>query len=234
MSVTVFGYGSLMDVQSCRKTLPAANNFRKGELCNYRRSYNLVSIGGLKSGRGNLSTLEVAALSIFPCAQSTVLGCLFDIPADELGPYLEREHRYRAVQLEVRDESSPNGTALAWTVVEQTDTDYAQKVAAEGLDWEERVGKYYRGQLWGRRDVLPMRGYMGMCVLAANFLGGMEFVNNMLDYTVLADGTTTLRAYLVMLLTVCTEADTELLKLRRLCGPHSASTLCSTIIEDVV
>ncbi|CAM9169341.1 unnamed protein product, partial [Ectocarpus fasciculatus] len=197
MSVTIFGYGSLMDVQSCRRTLPTASNFRKGELPHYRRCYNLVSIGGLKSGRGNMDTLEVAALSIAPCEHGAVLGCLFDIPADELGPYLEREHRYRAVQLEVGDDSSPGVTSLAWTVVEQTDANYAQKVAAEGLDWEERVGRHYRGQLWGRRDVLPMRGYMGMCILAADSLGGMRFVNNMLDYTVLADGTTTLRAYLI-------------------------------------
>ena len=28
--VTIFGFGSLMDVQSARKTMPSATNFRKG------------------------------------------------------------------------------------------------------------------------------------------------------------------------------------------------------------
>lgn len=34
---------------------------------------------------------------------SNVKGCIFDIPQSELAPYLEREHRYIPLQVEVED-----------------------------------------------------------------------------------------------------------------------------------
>lgn len=214
--MTIFGYGSLMDVQSCRQTLPTAQNFRRGELPGYRRSYNLVSIGRIKSGEADLRTMEVAALSIGACASCAVLGCLFEIPPDELGPYLTREHRYKALQLQVRDLSTCGGYVLAWTVLEQTDDDYVAKLLREGLDWEETIGRYYKGQLWGRADVLPLRKYMIMCVLAACSLGGTEFVDNMLDGTVLADGVTPLRTHVQRLLREFKSAGDELSEVQQL------------------
>ena len=193
---TIFGYGSLMDIQSCQRTLPNACSFRQGMLPDYCRKYNLVSISGIRSGKANLNTKEMAALSIGPAAGKCVLGCLFEIPSSELASYLHREHRYRAVQLPVVN-LNDNNRILAWTVVEQTDADYAAKIANEELSWEVVVGQYYTGSLWGRLDIFPLRNYMVNCVLAAELLGGTEFVQNMLDVTWLADGERTLRAYLL-------------------------------------
>lgn len=217
-AVTIFGYGSLMDQRSCCATLPTATNFRPGELQGYRRSYNLVSVGRIKAGIADTISLEMAALSIAPCSSeetSHVLGCLFEILPNELGPYLEREHRYQAQQLEILDSTTPCGKILAWTVVEQTDAEYAEKLEREGLDWEEVVGQYYRGQLWGRRDVLPLRAYMAMCVVAAHSLGGAAYVNNMLDCTVLADGETSLRKYITQLLADSRCEDVHIMSLRQ-------------------
>ena len=59
-------------------------------------------------GTADSSTLEVAALSIRKVEASSgrkslIRGCIFDIPSNELEPYLEREHRYIPFQTEVID-----------------------------------------------------------------------------------------------------------------------------------
>jgi hypothetical protein len=48
--VTIFGYGSLMSYSSVLSTMPSALNFRAASLEDYSRSFNLVSISGIKSG----------------------------------------------------------------------------------------------------------------------------------------------------------------------------------------
>lgn len=48
--VTIFGYGSLMSYSSVLSTMPSALNFRPASLADYSRSFNLVSISGIKSG----------------------------------------------------------------------------------------------------------------------------------------------------------------------------------------
>eukprot|EP00607_Mallomonas_marina_P002861 CAMPEP_0182428414 /NCGR_PEP_ID=MMETSP1167-20130531/22949_1 /TAXON_ID=2988 /ORGANISM="Mallomonas Sp, Strain CCMP3275" /LENGTH=206 /DNA_ID=CAMNT_0024611321 /DNA_START=291 /DNA_END=911 /DNA_ORIENTATION=- len=191
--ISIFGYGSLTDIQSARSTLPSAENFRKGRLEGYRRSYNLVSIGGIKSGSANLKTLEMAALSIHPSdSDSKVLGCLFDVDRSDLEPYKEREHRYNIVQVMVHEE---NGHIVnAYTVVQQTDEEYKQTMSES--EYYERVGQYYSGSVWGRTDILPMRDYMKQVNAAQRVLGGQEYVDNMLEDTLLADGVTTLKQYL--------------------------------------
>lgn len=191
--LTLFGYGSLLDFNSVLSTLPSATSFRKAALIGYRRHYNLVSVGAIIHGSCNLETLEVAALSIRPDSGSLVLGSIFEINSDEFIPYLEREHRYKAVQVDSIYDSK--GTKLqAWTVIEQTDDEYRRGMDAE--EYHSRVGKYYNGELWGRKDIFPLRSYMINSLLASYRLGGDEYLCNMLDQTYLADQSTTLREYI--------------------------------------
>ena len=64
-------------------------------------------------GTADLSTLEMSAVTIrkvmkddlwSPHVNHIVRGCIFDIPTTELASYLEREHRYVPIQLEVTDD----------------------------------------------------------------------------------------------------------------------------------
>lgn len=236
MTSTIFGYGSLMNISSARSTMPCANNFRKGILNNYVRVYSLVSIGGIRKGQANLRTKEVAALAIRPDSgmdgdgPKKVFGILFDIPTQQLLPYLEREHRYRPVEVEVesideefldenisslvQEASRGKRMVTAWTVVEQTDEEYFSSLPGGLEEWNYRISKYYTGlpsdndnvsspifgnalaRLWGRNDIFPMPGYLVLTLEAAYSLGKDVWLNNMLDYTYLADNSTTVREYL--------------------------------------
>ena len=197
---SVFGYGSLMECFSAQKTMPSASNFRCGKLDDYIRMYNLVSISGIRSGNANLTTNEIAALSIKPNNNSFVLGVLFDLPLNQLDGYLEREHRYKPIQTTVWDfELETN--VVAWTVVAQTDEEYLSNRCSNNSDeYFKRVKQYYEGLLWGRTDILPMPIYCFTCLKAAYVLGGLQYLDNMLDNTLLSDNTTSLRSYLRHLL----------------------------------
>ena len=127
---------------------------------------------------------------------------MFDIPIDELASYLEREHRYKAMRVDAwAHEAAVEGAAArspkavpCWTVVEQTDEEYAATMGAE--EWQERIGQYYdTGPVWGRPDIRPMRSYLSSCIQAAWKLGGEEWLKSMLDDTILTDGSTSIRSY---------------------------------------
>jgi len=191
----------LMDVSSAQATMPSAQNFRPAVLPNYQRVFSLVSIAGIRSGSSRRDTLEMAALAIRPCADSCVKGVAFEIPATEFEAYKEREHRYHAVEVEVLDyalSAHDASKTSCFTVVEQTDDAYRAKMPGGAAEWQQRVGQYYDGaQLWGRRDILPMRGYLADVVLAARACGDASWLQNLLDRCLLADGVTTVRSYLI-------------------------------------
>jgi hypothetical protein len=76
-------------------------------------------------GTADSSTLEMAALSIRKVEASSghkslIRGCIFDIPSNELEPYLEREHRYIAFQTEVIDHQVQFGVRLIALYLERT------------------------------------------------------------------------------------------------------------------
>ena len=194
--ITIFGYGSLMSEESTKITMPTATNFRKGILEGYRRIYNLVSVSGIRNGTVNMATKEIAALSIAVWADGRVFGCIFEIPHVELAGYLEREHRYKPVEVKVWD-CAQESYVTALTVVENMDADYKSSLKGGDAEYFERVGKYYSESLWERTDIFPMKKYMLNCAFAANLLGGIEWVNNYLDNTYLSDRSTTLRSYFI-------------------------------------
>lgn len=196
--VTIFGYGSLMDISSAVKTVPSARNLREARLDGYTRMYNLVSIGGIKSGNANQDTKEMAALAISKRPGAYVLGCLFEIDAAELDGYLLREHRYKVCEVEVFDYQNEK-LVHATTVISQSDEEYYAKLPRESPEYEDMVGRWYSGTLWGRSDILPMKSYMINCVIAAYHLGDKQWLDNMLDGTFLADNTTSLRSYMLLL-----------------------------------
>ena len=176
-----------------------------GVLTDHARVYSLVSIGGLKSGRANLVTREVAALAARPMRGQSIRGVLFDIPQEEFAPYVEREHRYRIEQRPViqwtGSESIEGDIINAFICLEQTDEEYLASLSGGSDEWHDRVGKYYPaedggegGRLWGRRDILPMTNYMADVIVAASTLG-KEWLEDAVDNTFMVDGKTSLRIY---------------------------------------
>ena len=103
--LSIFGYGSLMQYESVLRTMPNAVNHRYGALGGWERVFSLVSVSSIRRGTAEFDTMELAALAIRPStdASSLVTGCIFEIPADEMGAFVEREHRYIVKQLQVMD-----------------------------------------------------------------------------------------------------------------------------------
>mmetsp|Transcript_16741 Transcript_16741/g.15098 ORF Transcript_16741/g.15098 Transcript_16741/m.15098 type:complete len:226 (-) Transcript_16741:24-701(-) len=196
-SITVFGYGSLMSFKSTLSTMPSARNFRAGYLPNYIRIFNIVSVLAICKGVSNEETKEMSVLAIRPTnnPNDKVYGCLFDIPSEELPAYLLREQRYKFKYITVTDLSTKENINCI-TVIENTDDEYRSTLSS-AMEYDQKVGKYYQGQLWGRKDVLPVREYLIRCLLAAFELGDNQYVNNLLDQTLLADEKTLLRDYVL-------------------------------------
>ncbi len=211
---SVFGYGSLVDEKSAKRTMPSARNFRRAVLLDYMRVFSIVSISGLKLGKARPETNEVAALAVKSQPGGMVPGFLFEISSEDLALYLEREHRYRQERVSVRvldnlekwdgqcptllDVTSAPSTEniSCWTVVEQTDDEYLMSMPGGAAEWHERVGQYYGGRVWGRTDIYPMQPYMEHVVLT--LLAGLEvdrvlaalWLQCFLCDTRLSDGTT--------------------------------------------
>jgi cation transport regulator ChaC len=195
---TIFGYGSLMNQQSTINTMPSARNSRKAILADYVRVFSLVSISGIRTKTSNLETKEMAALAIRPKTGSQVYGCVFDIPEDEFAHYLEREHRYKAIEVEVtaflQDDPTTTHMQSCWTVIEQSNAEYMAKLNGPE-EWESRIGQYYEGSLWERRDILPMKHYLIACIQASYHLGGEAWLQNFMKEGFIADGATSMEDY---------------------------------------
>ena len=55
-------------------------------------------------------------------------------------------------------------------------------------EWNTRIGQYHSGNLWDRKDILPMRAYLKSCITSSFALGGRVWLGSMLDSKI-ADGT---------------------------------------------
>ena len=193
--IKVFGYGSLMSQLSARSTMPSLQWFMPAILHEHKRTFSLVSISGLIRGGANQETLEMAALGINPSPTHNVYGCAFDISAAEMAAYVEREHRYRLVDIHVNIEGMlhPAVTVVPYASNEEY---RAAKFADDEVGWHERVGQHYSGPLFDRRDVWPMRAYLRDCLAAAASLGGRAWLVNFLDESFCSDGATSIRSYI--------------------------------------
>ena len=198
--VTIFGYGSLMDPSSVRRTMPSAARHRRGTLRNYARVFSLVSLSHIKwlaAGEGDAAAAvqqkEIAAVALRPAPDAVVEGALFDIDVEEVEAYKTRERRYEFVTASVREEE---GGALveALVCIESDDVRYKAK-GTFAADSAGVIPELYDGPLWGVPNLLPAPRYLTLCRDAARVLGGGEMEERFLDQSLLADGRTTVRQY---------------------------------------
>lgn len=202
-TLSIFGYGSLLQYSSVLTTMPSAVNHRAAVTQGgFERCFELVSISGIRNGQANLDTREMTAVALRPSRSSEdlpeVRGVVFEIPESEFSAYREREHRYNIREIPIED--AYGNTLSAWTVTARTDEDYKASMPAE--EYYERVGQYYEGQLWGDQSVYPLRQYLVNCVDASEKLDKellqeiLPTLSNLLDCAFLADSVTTIRDYI--------------------------------------
>eukprot|EP00966_Prymnesium_polylepis_P137063 3167171-Prymnesium_polylepis.1 len=80
--------------------MPSMRNHRPGSLAGWRRVFSLVGINNMRRGTVSPDALDCAVLAIRPDETAPpLLGCLFEIPRAELDAYLEREARYKPLQV---------------------------------------------------------------------------------------------------------------------------------------
>ena len=100
---------------------------------------------------------------------------------------------------------------LVLTLLPLRPKDYRAALLArgDGSTYEQEVGQFYSGRLWGRREILPLEGYLRSCCGAAQALqeaaeeetgeeGRAQFAAyaSLVEDTLLADGVTTVAQHL--------------------------------------
>ena len=204
--ITIFGYGSLLSVWSCRRTCPSVSDHRLAVLPGWQRVFSLVSASQLRNGNADAVLRQLAAVAVAPAFQTEsppfTVGALFSINRDEFAALCKREHRYEIKKLECyeADDVKRERSIPAFVVLESTDENYFRKCnseqaegEAEGSKYHELIGQFYDGSLWGRQDIFPVTKYLRFCVAAAHVLGGSAAQNNFLDASFLADRSTSIR-----------------------------------------
>ena len=188
--ITIIGFGSLLSEASARRTTPGLSNYRLVTVPGYRRIFNKVGIVFVSKFGASPRDRAISSCATRYDGTTQLVCAAFDIPADEFPALEEREHRYRWT--EVRYEGHA-GIGRGVMCTESTDDAYREKCGSAD-EYEHRVGRYYRGKIW-RDDILPHPMYLDFCLDAAR-AHGPRVIDNFLDTSYLADGVTTIRAYL--------------------------------------
>lgn len=97
--VRIFGYGSLINENSLKKTVPNAKNIVPVKLCGYKRVFDLKSCSRKCSQTGK----SVAVLNIVPDLNHSILGVIFEVPLEEFDNLKEREKQYELEKIIVVD-----------------------------------------------------------------------------------------------------------------------------------
>lgn len=191
--ISVVGYGSLLSETSARETVPGLRNFRLVEVAGYRRIFNKVGIVFISRHGADPQSREVASCSTLADPATTIICSQFECTRQEYAELIEREHRFEWVEVATSSlHSGEASTGLMCTT--SRDEYYRSHKCATQEEYQQRVGQFYQGRIW-REDILPFPRYLGFCLQAAAEHDEIV-INNFLDSSYLADGRTTLRAYL--------------------------------------
>lgn len=194
MVVTIFGYGSLMELDSLRETCPSARNLRVGKLDGYIRVFNLVSVKRIREKICTEESKEIAVVSVRAKEGSTSLGVMFDIDEDQVAAYKLRERGYKFCTVPVieLDTSKEFNCLLCY---ENNEEDYKLKYKSQE-EFHQQIGQFYSGQIWNRQDIFPIRRYLSSIRRASFLLGGQNLHSHILDNSYLSNGSATIRQYL--------------------------------------
>ncbi|KAK7264666.1 hypothetical protein RJT34_32276 [Clitoria ternatea] len=192
--ISICGYGSLLSEKSARSTFPDLTNFRIAKLTGFRRLFSVVGNFFFTHPVANIKTEEIAALSVEPCEDETIIVSVFEIKKTEIPAFIKREREYRFLAVVPESLDGKPFTNPAVLCASSTDDEFFQFKCNEGREkYFQQYGEYKIHKIW-RDDALPCRVYLRHCVLAAKRLGD-EVYKNFLDHTFLADRKTSIRQY---------------------------------------
>mmetsp|Transcript_20168 Transcript_20168/g.49420 ORF Transcript_20168/g.49420 Transcript_20168/m.49420 type:complete len:218 (-) Transcript_20168:155-808(-) len=190
----IVGYGSLLSERSARRTFPTLRHFRIATLRGYRRVFCHASPLFLTRGVADLSSREMAALSVeaVESKQCELLVTVFEVDEEEMPAFYIREEEFDFVEdVELKD---LDGTSLVATICVKSSDDIYRRKLGSAAKWAEKVTQYGLDAIW-TDEVLPCRIYLKHCWLAAKG-HGPDVLDSFLDHTFLSDRKTSMREYL--------------------------------------
>ena len=186
--ITVIGYGSLLSEDSARETVPGLKKFRLVTVPGYRRIFNKVGVSFIYRYDLAASDIHIASCSTQPDSDTEIIGCAFEISADEFKDLYEREHRFQWVN--VRSYALDGQAVVGRMCTESNDEFYRLNKCVTDDVYYRYVGQYYNGRIW-RDDIMPFPVYLNHCLQAAKCHGELVY-ENFIHTTYLADGKTTI------------------------------------------
>ena len=189
--VQVIGYGTLLSLDSARRTAPSLSGFRLVTVRDHKRMFNKVSPHWYRSP-SRRSDNRVASCSVRPAPGLSLICSAFSVTESDFLHLFEREHHYR--WLSVPCVEADSSETLGRICGEWNDTDYRLNRCVTRAQYHQRVGRFYNGPLW-RDDILPFPPYLDECLQAARAHGPTVY-ENFCETSFLADGTTTIAEYL--------------------------------------
>ncbi len=114
----VFGYGSLINIDSLKKTIPNIKKLYKGKLIGYKRVFDLQAVR--KLGEQG----PVAVLDIEEDIDSVVNGVYFDINEEELESLKEREIIYKCIKIDIQTEDGGQISGITFQAKERPRTNF--------------------------------------------------------------------------------------------------------------
>lgn len=190
--ISVVGYGSLLSEASARETVPTLENYRIVRVPGRRRIFNKVGVVFFSRHGAQEDDLAIASCSTQPDPSVDILCCQFECSEEAFVALYEREHRFLWAEVETVDMQGQ--ISQGRICCDYNDRDYRLNKCVTPAEYQRRVGRFYRGDLW-RGDILPFPRYLAFCLQAAESQG-QGVLDNFLDSSFLADGVTTVRTYL--------------------------------------
>jgi cation transport regulator ChaC len=162
-TVMIFGYGSLMSLESLREHVPDAKNLRTAYIKGFRREFSKWDPEGWKSMYLDLAGIPFCAVDVVPDGNSAeVNGVIFTVKSEYLPDLKRREFGYRLVETPVFEFGTdrPLGTCFVFSA-------------------NKRDGKYVPGEPAQER-------YTNLCLAAAKEHGD-DFYRQFLATTHIGD-----------------------------------------------
>lgn len=120
----IFGYGSLLQLESLKATVPSARNLRPVYIKGFRREFTLWDSIGWTETNLDLAGIPFCGVDVCPVndKNSLVNGVVFEVSEADLPALLEREKEYELVEVTAYDFTThkPVGTCMVFSANRQT------------------------------------------------------------------------------------------------------------------
>lgn len=124
MSKLIFGYGSLLQLESLKATVPSAKNLRPVYVKGFRREFTLWDPIGWTETNLDLSGIPFCGVDVRHVGDrvSLVNGVIFEVAEADLPALLEREQEYQLVKTTAYDfvTQKPVGSCMVFSANKQT------------------------------------------------------------------------------------------------------------------